>query len=93
MEPNTELSKKLRGEEMRNLSLTSIDGLETEAFMARVKHTIDYKSRGCKGNTRGNFIHEAFITFEQLLTKLPPNIGLDIEISQSLSLSSPPPPT
>jgi hypothetical protein len=76
-----------KARKVRALSLSASDGVETEAFMARVKHTFDYNSRGFKGNTRGDFIHEAFTTLEQLLTKLPVHIGMDIEISQY-----PPPP-
>ncbi len=68
---------------VRTLSVNASDGVETKAFMARVKHTFDYKSRGCKGNTRGDFIHDTFVTFEQLLRNLPPNIALNIEISKS----------
>lgn len=70
-------------ERVRTLSVNANDGVETKAFMARVKHTFDYKSRGCKGNTRGDFIHDTFVTFEQLLRKLPSNIALNIEISKS----------
>lgn len=49
--------------------------------MARVKQTFDYQCRGIKGNTRGDTIHDQFITLEQLLTTLPLSIGMDIEIS------------
>jgi len=67
---------------VRALSLSASDSVETEALRDRVKHTFDYNSRGYKGNTRGDFIHDAFVTFEQLLTQLPPHIGMDIELSQ-----------
>lgn len=74
----TPLSKKVR-----TLSVNSSDGVETEIFMARIKHTFDYNSRGCKGNTRGDFIHETYVTLEQLLREAPANIALNIEISKS----------
>jgi hypothetical protein len=66
----------------RTLSMDHHDGTDTESIMARVKHTLDYNSRGCKGNTRGDFIHDSFITLEQVLTTLPLDIVIDIEISQ-----------
>lgn len=74
----TPLSKKVR-----TLSVNASNGVETETFMARIKHTLDYNSRGCKGNTRGDSIHDTYVTLEQLLRNLPPNIALNIEISES----------
>jgi len=49
----------------------------------RMKHTVDYVSKGFKPNTRGDFIQDSFATLEELLTKLPGDIGFDIEISTS----------
>lgn len=82
-EADTEYFKTPLSRRVRTLSVNASDGVETKTFMARVKHTFDYNSRGCKGNTRGDFIHDTFVTFEQLLTNLPPNIALNIEISKS----------
>lgn len=79
----TEYFKTPLSRKVRTLSVNASDGVETKAFMARVKHTLDYNSRGCKGNTRGDFIHDTFLTFEQLLRNLSPNIALNIEISKS----------
>ena len=55
----------------------------------RMKHTVDFKQKGFKPNTRGYFIQDAFATLEEILVALPENIGCDIEISP---LRSPPPP-
>lgn len=82
-EADTEYFKTPLARRTRTLSVNASDGLETKAFMARVKHTLDYNSRGCKGNTRGDFIHDTFVTFEQVLRDLPSNIALNIEISRS----------
>ena len=79
----TEYFKTPLSRRVRTLSVNAGDGVKTKTFMDRVKHTFDYKSRGCKGNTRGDFIHDTFITFEQLLKSLPPDIALNIEISKS----------
>lgn len=82
-EAETEYSKTPLSRKVRTLSVNANDGVETKAFMARVKHTFDFNSRGCKGNTRGDFIHDTFLTFEQLLRNLPPSIALNIELSTS----------
>lgn len=78
---DTEYPKTTLRKGLRTLSVDASDTIETKAFMARVKQTLDYKSRGCKGNTRGDFIRDTFVTFEQLLRKLPSDIALNIEIS------------
>lgn len=82
----TEYFKKPLSRKVRTLSVSASDSFESQAFEARIKHTFDYNSRGWKGNTRGEFIHEAYVTFEQLLRKLPLNIALNIEISKSYNL-------
>ena len=82
-EADEEYFKTPLSRRVRTLSVNASDGVETKAFMARVKHTFDYNSRGCKGNTRGDFIHDPFVTFEQILRNLPSNIPLNIEISKS----------
>lgn len=88
-EAETDFVKTPLSRRVRTLSVNPSDGVRTKAFIARVKHTLDYKSRGCKGNTRGNFIHERFVTLEQLLRNLPLNIALNIEISKSQPLMLP----
>lgn len=46
----------------------------------RMKHTRDFKSKGFKANSRGNFIQAPFATLEDLFCKLPENIGFNIEM-------------
>jgi glycerophosphodiester phosphodiesterase len=46
----------------------------------RMKHTRDYKSKGFKANSRGNFIQAPFATLEDLFRKLPESIGFNIEM-------------
>ena len=82
-EADREYFKPPLSRRVRTLSVNASDGVETKAFMARVTHTFDYNSRGFKGNTRGDFIHDPFVTLEQLLRDLPSNIPLNIEISKS----------
>ncbi|KAK1761443.1 Glycerophosphodiester phosphodiesterase GDE1 [Echria macrotheca] len=46
----------------------------------RMKHTRDFKEKGFKANSRGNFIQAPFATLEDLFRKLPESIGFNIEM-------------
>lgn len=48
----------------------------------RMKHTRDFKKKGFKGNSRGNFIQAPFTTLEEMFKKLPETIGFNIEMSE-----------
>jgi glycerophosphodiester phosphodiesterase len=47
----------------------------------RMKHTRDFKMKGYKGNSRGNFIQAPFTTLEEMFKKLPESTGFNIEMS------------
>ncbi|TVY64324.1 Glycerophosphodiester phosphodiesterase GDE1 [Lachnellula suecica] len=58
-------------------------GHELPAFdeMAeRMKHTRDFKAKGYKANSRGNFIHAPFTTLEEMLLKLDQEVSFNIEM-------------
>jgi glycerophosphodiester phosphodiesterase len=67
---------------IRSLSLTEEYGLGTQEIRDRLKHTVDFKVKGFKPNTRGDFIQAPFATLEDVLTKLPESVGLNVEISK-----------
>ncbi|KAF2652849.1 glycerophosphocholine phosphodiesteras-like protein Gde1 [Lophiostoma macrostomum CBS 122681] len=46
----------------------------------RMKHTRDFKIKGYKGNSRGNFIQAPFTTLEEMFKKLPESTGFNIEM-------------
>ncbi|QSZ36134.1 hypothetical protein DSL72_007259 [Monilinia vaccinii-corymbosi] len=46
----------------------------------RMKHTRDFKQKGYKGNTRGNFIQAPFTTLEEMFRELPQNVGFNVEM-------------
>jgi glycerophosphodiester phosphodiesterase len=46
----------------------------------KMKHTRDFKEKGFKGNSRGNFIQAPFTTLEEMFIKLPENVGFNIEM-------------
>ncbi|KAK4190198.1 Glycerophosphodiester phosphodiesterase GDE1 [Podospora australis] len=54
--------------------------LTKTAMEERMKHTRDFKEKGFKANSRGNFIQAPFATLEDLFRKLPPSVGFNIEM-------------
>jgi len=46
----------------------------------RMKHTRDFKEKGFKANSRGNFIQAPFATLEDLFRELPESVGFNIEM-------------
>ncbi|KAM3066135.1 Glycerophosphocholine phosphodiesterase, variant 2 [Clarireedia jacksonii] len=69
----------LRGKDrQRSLSLGQTT-LEVD-MAERMKHTRDFKKKGYKGNSRGNFIQAPFTTLEEMFRELPENVGFNIEM-------------
>ncbi|KND88636.1 Glycerophosphodiester phosphodiesterase GDE1 [Tolypocladium ophioglossoides CBS 100239] len=56
-------------------------GFEAEAIQIqdRMKHTVDFKAKGFKPNTRGDVIQDSLATLEEMLVGLPEEVGFDIE--------------
>lgn len=69
----------LRGMD-RQRSLSMGHALHDFDMAERMKHTRDFKVKGFKANSRGNFIQEPFATLEQLFRKLPETVGFNIEM-------------
>ncbi|KAG5924718.1 hypothetical protein E4U53_003390 [Claviceps sorghi] len=63
----------------RSLS-TGYAGSGDAEMEERMKHTRDFKEKGYKANSRGNFIQAPFATLEDLFRKLPENIGFNMEL-------------
>ncbi|RHZ73684.1 hypothetical protein CDV55_106188 [Aspergillus turcosus] len=64
----------------RSRSFTEEDGRRTQEIRDRLKHTVDFRNKGFKPNTRGDCIQDSFATLEDVLTKLPESVGLNVEI-------------
>ncbi|KAL8695683.1 MAG: hypothetical protein Q9224_003239 [Gallowayella concinna] len=56
------------------------DSSNQDHMSERMKHTRDFKEKGFKGNSRGNFIQAPFATLEELFQKLPLHVGFNIEM-------------
>ncbi|KAL8780638.1 MAG: hypothetical protein Q9213_006374 [Squamulea squamosa] len=54
----------------------------------RMKHTRDFKEKGYKGNSRGNFIQAPFATLEEMFKKLPQHVGFNIEMKYPMLFES-----
>lgn len=71
------------GRRYRSRSLDTPNGYPTTDLLERMKRTFEFKLKGFKGNTRGDYIHEPFATLQELLQQLPEAIGFNIEISNT----------
>jgi glycerophosphodiester phosphodiesterase len=75
------LSHGLGRTRVRSRSLTKDKECETVRIQDIMKHTVDFRNKGFKPNTRGHSVQDSFTTLEELLTKLPDSISFNIEIS------------
>lgn len=67
----------------RSMSVSDLMKDDICQMSERMKHTRDFKSKGFKGNSRGNSIQAPFTTLEEMFKKLPETIGFNIEMSGS----------
>ena len=64
----------------RSMSLGDLTKGEPLDMSERMKNTRDFKEKGFKANSRGNFIQAPFTTLEEMFVKLPEHIGFNIEM-------------
>ena len=64
----------------RSLSMGFAGGGSESDLDDRMKHTRDFKAKGYKANSRGNFIQAPFATLEELFKQLPEHVGFNIEM-------------
>ena len=64
----------------RSMSLGDLTKGETSNMSERMKNTRDFKEKGFKANSRGNFIQAPFTTLEEMFIQLPEHIGFNIEM-------------
>lgn len=76
---NMRENNELPGRKQRSMSVGYGVG-ETPNADERMKHTRDFKEKGYKGNSRGNFIQAPFATLEDLFRDLPSGVGFNIEM-------------
>lgn len=76
-------SKDYIAPRLRSRSLDIRNDYRTAELTERMKHTFGFKLKSFKANTRGNYIQEAFITLNDLLSKTPDSMTLNVEISKN----------
>lgn len=54
----------------------------------RMKYTRDFKEKGFKGNSRGDSIQAPFTTLREILTALPEEVGINIEMKYPMLFES-----
>lgn len=64
----------------RSYSLGGADQGHRTDMRERMKHTRDFKTKGFKGNVRGEFIQSPFATLEEMFRKIPEDVGFNIEM-------------
>lgn len=64
----------------RSMSLGDVTKSERSDMSERMKNTRDFKEKGFKANSRGNFIQAPFTTLEEMFVQLPEHIGFNIEM-------------
>lgn len=64
----------------RSMSLGDLKKGEPSDMSERMKNTRDFKEKGFKANSRGNFIQAPFTTLEEMFIKLPEHIGFNMEM-------------
>ena len=64
----------------RSMSLGDLAKGQTSNMSERMKNTRDFKAKGFKANSRGNFIQAPFTTLEEMFIKLPEQLGFNIEM-------------
>ncbi|KAI2632696.1 glycerophosphodiester phosphodiesterase GDE1 [Hypomontagnella submonticulosa] len=78
---------KESGPRQRSLSVDLAKGVK-DNLDDRMKYTLNFKQKGYKANTRGNFIQAPFTTLEELFKKIPENVGFNIEMKYPMLLES-----
>ncbi|KAI1780787.1 glycerophosphodiester phosphodiesterase GDE1 [Hypoxylon cercidicola] len=78
---------KESGTRQRSLSMDLAQGVKNN-LDERMKYTLNFKQKGYKANTRGNFVQAPFATLEELFKKIPENVGFNIEMKYPMLLES-----
>ncbi|KAI1106448.1 glycerophosphodiester phosphodiesterase GDE1, partial [Jackrogersella minutella] len=75
------------GSRQRSLSMDLAKGVK-DNLDERMKYTLNFKKKGYKANTRGNFVQAPFATLEELFKKVPESVGFNIEMKYPMLLES-----
>ncbi len=65
------------------MSESSSKSDSVDEMKERMRHTRDFRIKGFKGNSRGDFIQAPFTTLEEVFKTLPESVGFNIEMSKA----------
>ncbi|KAJ5527186.1 hypothetical protein N7513_011345 [Penicillium frequentans] len=74
-----DVSSRGLGPRQRSMSVGGSEYNPAE-LTEKIKHTRDFKTKGFKGNTRGEHIQAPFATLEELFKKIPTPVGFNVEL-------------
>jgi glycerophosphodiester phosphodiesterase len=77
---NSSSGDEVKHRPQRSYSLGGADNDRRTDMRERMKHTRDFKTKGFKGNVRGEFIQSPFATLEEMFHKIPLDVGFNIEM-------------
>ncbi|KAJ4296714.1 Glycerophosphocholine phosphodiesterase [Kalmusia sp. IMI 367209] len=80
--------RRLRSYSMDNSQQKKLHTNHHVELAERMKHTRDFKIKGYKGNSRGNFIQAPFTTLEEMFRQLPESTGFNIEMKYPMLYES-----
>lgn len=72
--------RRIRSHSVDHSNKKNIHTNHTIELTERMKHTRDFKMKGYKGNSRGNFIQAPFTTLKEMFQQLPESTGFNIEM-------------
>lgn len=70
----------IKSRQHRSYSVGAPEDSLREHLEDKMRHTRDFKQKGFKANTRGNFIQAPFTTLEEMFRQLPQSVGFNIEM-------------
>jgi glycerophosphodiester phosphodiesterase len=86
---NSKNSDELQPRRTRAQRSYSVGGpIAPDQTKERMKHTRDFKKKGFKANSRGDFIQSPFTTLEEMFRTLPEEVGFNIEMKYPMLFES-----
>lgn len=77
-------SKQPAAHRRRARSVESSRDCRSAHLAGQMKNTFEFSVKGFKGNTRGDYIHEPFVTLHDVLSQTSDNVSISIELSMDV---------
>ncbi|KAI9821958.1 MAG: Glycerophosphocholine phosphodiesterase [Pycnora praestabilis] len=80
VDPTVQDTQSARRQRSLSVGNSTQESASVSNMSEKMKYTRDFKIKGFKGNSRGDFIQAPFTTLEEMFKKLPESIGFNIEM-------------